>query len=295
MRTWLRDHGVPMPRFAVVDDPVTTSSPIGYPCIVKPVDDSGSVGIYRADDDRSFREAVAQVLGLTVNKRGFRLAGMALVEELLEGTEMSAEVIWTDVGWSILGLSGRRNAGPIGACEVSLTFPADVEEATAAEIYDTVHTWLRTSGLNHGAAHVEIRVGPNGAQLLEINPRLAGARLTELIKVASTFDPVAYVIARAVGDSLPVPRCSLAPRRAATIEFLVSSRNGTLRGIDGLESVTRMPHVEVAEITARTPMKIAPVLTNYDFLAYVLAVGATPGDSIRHAREALDKFTLNVA
>jgi biotin carboxylase len=295
MRIWLRDHGVPMPRVAVVDDPAVGTSPVGYPCIVKPVDDSGSVGIHRADDDASFREAVGRVLDMKVNKRGFRLAGKALVEQFLEGTEMSAEAIWTEQGWVILGLSGRRNAGPIGASEVSLTFPADVDEDLAATIYQTVHTWLRTSGLNHGGAHVEFRVGRDGPQLLEINPRLAGARLTELIKVASGFDPVAYVIAQAVGDRISVPTCPLAPGQAATIEFLVSYQDGTLRAIDGLESVVRMPHVKAAEITARTPMKVAPVLTNYDFLGYVLAVGATPRDSMRHAREAIGGFTLNIA
>ena len=294
MRAWLRDRGVPTPRFAVVDDPAVTTSPIGYPCIVKPVDDSGSVGIYRADDDASFGAAVDAVLGMKLNRRGFRLACKAVVEQYLEGTEMSAEAIWTDAGWKILGISGRRNAGPIGASEISLTFPADVEPDVAATIYETVHTWLSASGLNRGGAHVEFRVGPDGPQLLEINPRLAGARLTELIKVASGFDPVAYVIAQAVGDHVPAPACPLAPPQAATIEFLVSYQDGTLRGIDGIETVTRMPFVKAAEITARTPMKVAPVLTNYDFLGYVLTVGTTPKDSMRHARDALGELTLNI-
>src|SRR6185503_18512590 len=294
MRSWLRDHGVPMPRFAVVDDPGVRSSPIGYPCIVKPVDDSGSVGIYRADDDGSFGEAIDAVLGLKVNRRGFRLANKAAVEQFLEGTEMSAEAIWTERGWQILGISGRRNAGPIGASEVSLTFPADVESDVAEAIYQRVHTWLATSGLDRGGAHVEFRVGADGPQLLEINPRLAGARLTELIKVASGFDPVAYVIAQAVGDRMPVPPCPLAPPQAATIEFLVSYQDGTLQDIDGIEAVMRMPFVKAAEITARTPMKVAPVLTNYDFLGYVLTVGPTPADSIRNARTALGELTLNI-
>ena len=294
MRSWLRDHGVPTPRFAVVDDPGVRSSPIGYPCIVKPVDDSGSVGVYRADADTSFGAAIEAVLGLKVNRRGFRLAGKAVVEQFLEGTEMSAEAIWTERGWQILGISGRRNAGPIGASEVSLTFPADVESDVAETIYERVHTWLGTSGLDRGGAHVEFRVGPDGPQLLEINPRLAGARLTELIKVASGFDPVAYVITQAVGDDMPVPPCPLAPPQAATIEFLVSYQDGTLRDIDGIEAVMRMPFVKAAEITARMPTKVAPVLTNYDFLGYVLTVGTTPGDSIRNAQEAIGEFTLNI-
>jgi biotin carboxylase len=294
MRAWLRDHGVTMPRFAVIDDPAAASSPIGYPCIVKPVDDSGSVGIHRADDDAGFRASVASVLDLKVNRRGFRLAGKAVVEQFLEGTELSAEAIWTDDGWAILGISGRRNAGPIGASEVSLTFPADIEPAVAAQIHDAVGLWLRTSGLDRGGAHVEFRVGRDGPQLLEINPRLAGARLTELIKVASGFDPVAYVIAQAVGDRIPVPACPLTPPQAATIEFLVSYQDGTLSGIDGIDAVTRMPFVKTAEITARTPMKVAPVLTNYDFLGYVLTVGTTPRDSMQHARNAIEGFTLHI-
>ncbi|HMH66765.1 MAG TPA: ATP-grasp domain-containing protein [Pinirhizobacter sp.] len=295
MRAWLREAGLPGPGFAVLDEITATTSPVGYPCIVKPVDDSGSVGVHRADDDAGFVRALRDVLGMAVNKRGFRLARKAVVERFLEGTEMSAEAIWTNNGWAILGLSSRRNAGPIGASEVSLTFPADVDDAVAAGIHHEVLAWLRASGLDFGGAHVEFRLGPDGPQLLEINPRLAGARLTELITVATGFDPVAYVIAQAAGDHLQLPDCPLVPARAATIEFLVAHQLGTLRSIDGLQAVRGMPFVQSAEVTVSVPREVAPLLTNHDFLGFALAVGATAHDSMRHASEAVGQFKLDIA
>ncbi|MGO1069416.1 ATP-grasp domain-containing protein [Lysobacter sp. CA199] len=295
MRAWLREAGVPMPRFAVVDDAdAAPTSPIGYPCIVKPADDNGSVGIHRADDDAGFRRAVAAVLATGMSKRGFRLAGKALVEEFLLGVEMSAEAVWTPDGWAILGLSARRNAGPIGATEISLTFPADVSADASAEIHRAVHAWLDASGLNVGGAHVEFRLGAHGPQLLEINPRLAGSGLTELVRIASDFDPVAYVIAQAVGDAYPLPACPLAPARAATLEFLHSERQGTLRAVHGLDTVRSMPSVMAADITADLPREVAPILTNYDFLGYVLAVAANPNESLKHARSAIGEFRLDI-
>lgn len=295
MRAWLQEAGVAMPRFATCDavgaDDV---APFGYPCIVKPVDDNGSVGIHRAEDDAGFRDAVAAVLANAVSRRGAVLARRALIEEVLDGVEMSAEAIWTGSAWAILGLTARRNAGPIGASEISATFPADVDAATRAAIDHAVHTWLAASGLNFGGAHVEFRIGARGPQLIEINPRLAGSGLTELIRIASDFDPVAYVIAQAAGDDFPLPACPLAASRAATLEFLHTERLGTLRAVAGLETARQMPCVLAADVTTPLPRELAARLTNYDFLGYVLTVAATPAESLARAIDAVGAFGLDV-
>lgn len=295
MRAWLRDAGVAMPRFAtrdaVADDDV---APFGYPCIVKPVDDNGSVGIHRAEDDAGFRDAVAAVLANAVSRRGAQLARRALIEDVLDGVEMSAETLWTGSGWVILGLTGRRNAGPIGASEISATFPADVDAVTRAAIDHAVHTWLAASGLNFGGAHVEFRLGARGPQLLEINPRLAGSGLTELMRIASDFDPVAYVIAQAAGDDYPLPACPLAAPRAATLEFLHTEQVGTLRAVAGLETARQMPCVLAADVTTPLPRELAARLTNYDFLGYVLTVAATPAESLARAIDAVGAFRLEI-
>lgn len=296
MRAWLRDKGLTMPLFATCDaigaDDV---APFGYPCIVKPVDDNGSVGIHRADDDASFRDAVGAVLANGLSRRGSPLTRRALIEEVLDGVEMSAEALWTGHGWTILGLTARRNAGPIGATEVSATFPADVDAAAEAAVHRAVHAWLDASGLNFGGAHVEFRIGARGPQLLEINPRLPGSGLTELIRIASGFDPVAYVIAQAAGDTHPLPPCPLATPQAATLEFLHAERAGTLRAVTGLDAVRQMPCVLAADVTTAVPRELAAILSNYDFLGYVLTVAATPAESLARAREAVGELQLDFA
>lgn len=296
MRAWLHDAGLAMPRFATRDAITATDvAPFGYPCIVKPVDDNGSVGIHRADDDAGFRRAVAAVLDNRVSRRGTALTRLALVEELLDGVEMSAEAVWTRDGWAILGLTGRRNAGPIGATEVSATFPADTDAATEATIHRAVSEWLIASGLNFGGAHVEFRLGSRGPQLLEINPRLAGSGLMDLLRIASDVDPVAYVIAQAAGDAYALPPCPLAPPRAASLEFLYTERAGTLQAVHGLDAVRQMPGVLAADVTTTFPRTLTPLLSNYDFLGYVLAVAATPRESLACARSAVGGLSLDFA
>src|SRR4029079_12563216 len=48
---------------------------------------------------------------------------------------------------------------------------------------------LKALGLGFGPAHTEIRVGPRGPVVIEVNPRLAGGRRPTLVRPATARDP----------------------------------------------------------------------------------------------------------
>lgn len=92
MRKALQDFGVPVPRFARVSDikafreALATMTP---PVILKPVDNSGSRGIFKLDryDDP---DAVDAAYNYT---KGFSQSGDIIVEEFMTGREVSVETL----------------------------------------------------------------------------------------------------------------------------------------------------------------------------------------------------------
>ncbi|MBV9452447.1 MAG: pyridoxal-phosphate dependent enzyme [Streptosporangiaceae bacterium] len=95
LRRLLATAGVGQSRFAVVDavsQVADAVAAVGLPCVVKPADDSGSHNVLLCTDAEQATAQVEAVLAVTENVRGQRMAGVALVEEYLDGPEYSVEM-----------------------------------------------------------------------------------------------------------------------------------------------------------------------------------------------------------
>ncbi|XKK38577.1 ATP-grasp domain-containing protein [Nocardiopsis sp. ARC36] len=111
---------------------------IGLPCVLKPVDDSGSSGVRLC---RSKEEARAHADGLLArrrNGRGQPSSGAVLVEELLEGPEYSVEMFTAGGEHRLVGVTEKHLAGSPHFVEAMHVFPAplaeDVRDLLAAEV-----------------------------------------------------------------------------------------------------------------------------------------------------------------
>ncbi len=84
----LISHGLPTPRYQVFRDATDLRTVLGYPLIVKPMHEHGSIGISDdavAQDDAALARRVIEVLRVYNQP--------ALVEEYIDGREISAAVI----------------------------------------------------------------------------------------------------------------------------------------------------------------------------------------------------------
>lgn len=292
MRARLAEHGLTRPGFAVVGDLSEPTSPVGYPCVVKPVDDSGSVAVTVCTDDVRYRAAVAAVLRRRVNVRGYRLTPLCLVEEYINGTEYSAEVLWGDGLWHPLGITSKVICAPPHAAELGLAFPTRLDPELDAKIRCEVIRWLEVLGLGWGSAHVEFRVDGNAIIPVEVNPRLGGGRLPDLISIATGLDPLEYFIELSLGNDAPADLSVLTADRVAAIHFLTSDRAGILERIDGVGAAFSAPGVRDALATAALPKEIPAYQDNYGFLGHVIAEGPDVDQAMRLADQAAELITL---
>jgi D-alanine-D-alanine ligase len=180
----LRYHRIPVPAFRVfpLARPIRVPRGLGYPRIVKSVDEEASLGISQASivqDDEHLRERVAFVHR--------RLATDAIAEQYIPGRELTVGVVGNDrletfPVWEMFFQNLAERSEPIATARVKWdaayqrragidTGPA--QELPAPLAAHIAHLARRTYRALHlsGYARVDLRLGEDGrAWVIEANP-----------------------------------------------------------------------------------------------------------------------------
>ncbi|MFJ3667256.1 ATP-grasp domain-containing protein [Streptomyces sp. NPDC090106] len=286
-RRVLADAGVPGPRFAVHEeraDLARAAREIGYPLVVKPVDLCAGMYVRRVDDEEQLAAAVRMLTDFPVNARGQRRAPVVLLEELLDGPEVSVETVSHAGAVHVVGVTDKSIAGAPAFIETGHMFPAALSAADTEAAERTALAALKALGLTDGVvAHTEIKLTSAGPRVVEVNPRPAGNRITELVRHVTGIDLAAAFVEVSLGSE-PDLRGGDTGLRSAAIGFLVPETSGTLDSLDGVELGDAPGVLEVRLAEPGKPVTAAG--SNNEYLGHVMA-GDTEGLGARARVEAL--------
>jgi S-sulfo-L-cysteine synthase (3-phospho-L-serine-dependent) len=283
-RQALAAAGVRQPAFQVIRNlaevPAAVAE-IGLPCVMKPADDSGSNLVLLCESEQEAVSHAADVLAVTTNVRGQAAAGTALIEEYLPGRELSVEMFSVAGAATCVGITRKNVAGLPYFVEAGHVFPADLATDVAAEVAGTVERALAAAGWQLGASHVEVKLTPQGPAIVEINARLAGGMIPELVRLATGIELLEQQLRAFAG--LPVRLTATRARRTG-IRFIMAPQAGTLVEVAGTAKARGVPGVDSVVVSATAGSSVRPARNAYDRLGYLIAVG----DSVREVDAALD-------
>lgn len=286
-RAVLSEAGVPQPAHVVVEsagEVAAAVTRVGLPCVVKPADGSGSQDVRWCADEASALTHAARILAATENVRGQTRAGKVLVEEFAEGPEYSVEMFCAGGEAVCVGVTQRTTTALPYFVETGHLFPAVLPPAAGAELAESARQALKAIGFELGPAHVEVRLTPAGPVVIEVNGRLAGGMIPELVRAATGIDLLDQHLRAATGRPLALKADRA---RHAGLRFLTATETGVLAGITGAAEAARVPGVESVVTTGTPGRTVRPPQDAYDRLGHVLAVGSTP----REVEAALDTAT----
>jgi cysteine synthase A len=287
-RDALAAAGVSQPRYAVVRpdaDPGDAIATIGLPCIIKPCDDTGSNNVRLCHTTAEAVDQVATIRGVSTNMRGQRTSRVAVVEEYIDGPEYSVETFSIADAPTFIGITAKHVTRPPHFVETGHLFPAVMPAETADDIWNTVQQALKAVGYAAGPAHTEVRIDPDGwVRIIEINARLAGGMIPELVREATGVDLLNQQLAAASGR--PV---DLAPvrDRYAGIRFLTASHPGWLRAAHGLPEARAEANVTAVDLRCEPGAAVAPANNTYGRLGSIIAAADTSAE----VEAALDRAT----
>lgn len=281
-RLRLRAAGVGVPAFQAAgsaDEAVAAAERIGYPVVVKPVDGSGSVGVRLCGDPGEVGAHAGALLAQQRNERGLPVPRRVLVEELAVGPEYSVEVF----GDRVVGVTRKHLGEPPSFVEVGHDFPAVLAPDIERAIGQAARRALKALDLRWGPVHVELRLTPGGPAIIEVNPRLAGGYIPELVRLAVGVDLIGETIRLVAGR---VPRLRKTAGRYASIRFILAAQDGVLVEVGGREVAEGMRGVEEVALYAPPGSLLRRSGDFRDRIGHVIACGDTPVGASTAAEQA---------
>jgi hypothetical protein len=239
-----------------------SESPIGYPCVVKPVDEAGSTGVRVCEDGAGFRLAVETIREMAArpNRRGYCLIPSLLVEEFVVGNEYSAEIVWSvrENDWRLIGFT-RKQISPAPWClETGELFPHSFDDNLSVRVFHQLRACLRLLELQGSLVHFEFRLRGDKVCVIEVNPRSAGGRIPDLVRHALGIDLVTLQLAAHLGtaDTL-LDHAQL--NACAGVRYLTPPHPGTVSGFD----IAPLVDTALVDIrTVATPVHVAQATSN---------------------------------
>lgn len=293
-RQLLLQEAIHQPRFMGIQDIQLIDAAlehVGLPCIIKPVDDSGSNDVLLCQTREQAREQAAKILATPINVRGQRTAGIVLVEEYVDAPEFSVEMFSQHGQTTCIGITQKSLTGLPYFSEARHIFPAPLVEEQEEQIRATVLRTLTALGIRHGATHTEVKWTRQGCAIIEVNARLAGGMIPELIRLVTGVDMLEQQLCSAVDRPVSL---QMNKQGVAGIQFLTAEKKGVLRAITGIEAVTQIKNIVATRLTARPGIFVQPPQNAYHRLGYVIAYSESAEETIASLKEALQHIHLAI-
>ncbi|NGN68293.1 ATP-grasp domain-containing protein [Streptomyces sp. A7024] len=260
----------------------------GLPVIVKPVRESGSLGVFRISDEAEV-EAVADRFR-ALNDERWAAGDLAfadsfesfLIEEYLDGPEISVETLSFDGRHVVVAVTDKETQGGSGFVELGHSQPSAHSADELREATGLVTDVLDAVGLRNGPAHTEVKLTSRGPRIVESHNRVGGDRINELAEIAYGVDMERYALATSVGIAEPLTT-SPEPRGGAAVRFL-EPEPGQVVEVAGVDAVRADPAFVDLQLKARPGMVIPPLTWNEEKSGHVIARGATATEAIANAK-----------
>lgn len=217
---------------------------LGYPMIAKPPAEAISYGVRRVDDRAQLEESYRELSTFRHSLRGQERPGYVLLEQYVEGVEVSVESMTVDGETHIFGVTSKDLFGDPAYIECGHTFPVALPDDSRAELYDAVRGTLSAVGYDRGPCHTEVRHTEKGWRVIEANPRTPSSCMTMLVADVTGRSPILDGWSLALGIRPDVENVQKVGGAAVRMLY-PGGASGELDRIDGIEQAAAVEGVQV--------------------------------------------------
>lgn len=216
-------HGVPSAASATARtlvEAAVAAETIGYPVVLKPASQAGSIGVIRINGPEDLPGGYA--FASSGASHGVE-STQVLVEEFLDGPEISVECVTFHGRTTVVAVT-RKTVGMDPYFE-ELAHLVDAADLLIEAVAPVARAAIKALGVSEGVSHVEMRLVEGRPRLIEVNARIAGDMIGHLVHLATGID-----LPRAAADIACGQAPDLTPTRsqAAAIRLIYPATSGTL-------------------------------------------------------------------
>lgn len=282
-----KTHNVESPWYYIVNDENNLSGLkdlLSFPCIMKPTDNAGSRGVTLIRSIEELNNAYRY------SKEQSR-SGCVIVEEYLQGQEVSVEIMVVDNVVHVLAVTDKLTTGIPHFVEMGHSQPSQLPHTDIEKIKDLASRAVHAIGINCGPAHVEIMNTSNGPKMIELGARMGGDCITtHLVPLSTGIDMVKATIDTALGHH---PDIIKKWDKGSAIKF-IQCKKGRITSISGIEQAWNSKGVKYVELTKRINDIAADIQSSTDRIGFVVSQGETHDAAINYCEEAIKNIKIEV-
>ena len=280
-------HNVASPWFFTVDsldELKQLENQLSFPCIMKPTDNAGSHGVVLA---HSFEDLLQSFEYSHASARH----GKVIIEEYLQGDEVSVEVMVVDGQVNILQITDKLTTGAPHFVEMGHSQPSQHPVAIQKAIKELAIQACLSVGINQGPAHVEMMVTKRGPVMIELGARMGGDYIASaLVPLSTGVDMVKATIDAALGNQ---PDIGQSLHCASAIRY-ITAPEGIIKSITGVEEAKRLFGVQAVVLTKSVGERSTPIHSSNDRIGSVIAQACTADEAVRVCEEAMMRIQIGI-
>lgn len=277
------------PLFEIVEnlkDTVDSVGKIGYPCIIKAPDSSGSRGVVKVNSSKEVKSAFEEA-------KKYSRIGLVLVEEFIEGLEFGAQTFSVDGECVCVLLHGDTMSAPPFMIPIGHSLPFTMlNEQDKKNAIEDIKNAIDTLGIKNGPANVDLILDKktNRVKIIEIGARIGATCLPELVHYHTGIDWIKQTILNAIGETVNLKLTSVKPVAALIVQ---APKNGVYRGYE----IQDKKYLEVLlefEITCEIGEYVSELRKGTDRIGKVLAYGKNVNDAEKKVMDLTKKIKFKI-
>lgn len=286
MKTSLARAGIPVPWFKEIYESGEIRSYLApnKPLVIKPVDSRGARGVRMLAENSNLEEAFADA-------KQHSASGRVMIEEFLEGQQISSEGLMIDGEGFILGLSDRNyeflNRYAPHIIENGGDLPSHLPAYANESLRRITAEAARALGLMNGPVKGDLIWHDGKAYVIEIAARHSGGYLvTHELPWNTGVDLLAQSYALAVGDR--PDKAILTPTQdVAVCQRYLFPNPGRVLSVEGVEEAAAMPGVEYVEVRVRPGDIVKPITSHALRPGVIMTKARSRGEARRIMKYAM--------
>lgn len=298
MQDVLRQQGRPSIRQHFIrsyNDLEKAIEKVGFPAVVKPVFGSDSMSVVYVTNPEEARKGYQHVLNSFDHPYEVLYAyerGLFVYQEFIDGIEFSIECFCQHGTPHIIGIHEKTAMHLPFFMETGDYIPPRISEADRCLLIEETAASLRALGVTDSLAHVEIKLGQSGPQVIEIASRMGGDYTYGNVLQVYGFDLVKagceIALGTEVADSSPVPKSSVIS------SFFIPEKSGVLRKFTGLDTLSTDKNVVAYSISKKIGETVLVPPEGFESIGWVCVKGKDVPDAEKKLRYVLKNFSYEL-
>jgi len=257
---------------------------INFPLIVKSPKSTGSKDVLLVKNKNQLILSIQSLLKKLPNEE-------ILLEEYIDGPQYLVEILVQNGKVHIIAVIEQEITLFERFIVTGYSLLGQVDKKLYNSLFNTVNSIIQAFNMENGACHLELRNINDVWKLIEINPRISGGAMNDIIEIGHGINLVQETIQLMLGNK---PSLNKKHYKYVYTHYLTVKSKGKLIRVTGKNRSSKYPGVEKVYIKPKKGTILKPPTSMGHRYGYVLAASFFKTEAKKIALEAAKEISFEI-